>query len=138
MLIVMNMVNFDYFDTGPLASAMALWVSNPSGLKDSMVPFLVVEDPLFLLVEVLLLLVGKVDLLVLSLPDNVWTQAMEKLEKWRGNVPAQGILNIIALQAEHLDHCKHFRQGEHCICVGNGLAMSALYPEMRSHKNQTS
>ena len=138
MLIVMNMVNFDYFDTGPLALAMALWVSNPSGLKDSMVPFLVVEDPLFLLVEVLLLLVGKVDLLVLSLPDNVWTQAMEKLEKWRGNVPAQGILNIIALQAEHLDHCKHFRQGEHCICVGNGLAMSALYPEMRSHKNQTS
>ena len=138
MLIVMNMVNFDYFDTGPLALAMALWVSNPSGLKDSMVPFLVVEDPFFLPVKVPLLLVGKVDLLVLSLPDNVWTQAMEKLEKWRGNVPAQGILNIIALQAEHLDHCKHFRQGEHCICVGNGLAMSALYPEMRSHKNQTS
>ena len=24
-----------------------------------------------------------------------------------------------------------FRQGEHCICSGNGLAMSALYPEMR-------
>lgn len=24
------------------------------------------------------------------------------------------------------------RQGEHCICSGNGLAMSALYPEMRS------
>ena len=23
------------------------------------------------------------------------------------------------------------RQGEHCICSGNGLAMSALYPEMR-------
>ena len=136
----MNMVNFDYFYTGPLASAMALWVSNPSGLKDSMVPFLVVEDPLFLLVEVLLLLVGKVDLLVLSLPDNVWTQAMEKLGKWRGNVPAQGIFwtSLKKQFAEHFDHRKHFRQGEHCICVGNGLAMSALYPEMRSHQNQTS
>ena len=45
--------------------------------------------------------------------------------------------NIVAdaLQAEHFDHRKHFRQGEHCICVGNGLAMSALYPEMRSHQN---
>ena len=29
---------------------------------------------------------------------------------------------------------EYFRQGEHCICVGNGLAMSALYPEMRLPK----
>ena len=92
----MKMVNFDYVDTGLLASAISLWVFSPLVLKDSMVPFLVVEDPFFLLVWVPLLLVGRVDLLVLSLPDNVWTQAMEKLGKWRGNVPAQGIfLDII-------------------------------------------
>ena len=97
----MKMVNFYYFHTGLLALAMSLWVSNPLGLKDSMVPFLVVEDPFFLPVEIPLLLVGRVDLLVLSLPDNVWTQAMEKLGKWRGNVPAQGIF-LISLQM----HCR--------------------------------
>ena len=63
---------------------------------------------------------------------------MERLGTWKGSALAQGIehLGEHRQQAEHFDHCKHCRQGEHCICVGNGLAMSALYPEMRYQKRQ--
>ena len=63
---------------------------------------------------------------------------MERLGMWKGSALAQGIehLGEHRQQAEHFDHCKHCRQGEHCICVGNGLAMSALYPEMRYQKRQ--
>ena len=40
--------------------------------------------------------------------------------KWTMNLTTHDCLNL-----------RIFRQGEHCICSGNGLAMSALYPEMR-------
>ena len=35
------------------------------------------------------------------------------------------------LNKEAGPECACTRQNEHCICSGNGLAMSALYPEMR-------
>ena len=35
------------------------------------------------------------------------------------------------LNKESVRECACTRQNEHCICSGNGLAMSALYPEMR-------
>ena len=35
------------------------------------------------------------------------------------------------LNKETVRECACTRQNEHCICSGNGLAMSALYPEMR-------
>ena len=105
--------------TGLLELVMPPWVANnPLGHK----------DPFFLLPRVPLL--GR--------EDNVWIQAMERLGMWKGSALAQGIEHLCKhrQQAEHFDHCKHCRQGEHCICVGNGLAMSALYPEMRYQKRQ--
>ena len=70
------------------------------GHKDSKVPLLVGEFPFFLAGVTLLL--GRV-VSGLLLPDNVWTQAMERLGRWTGNVLAQGILNISANIAEALN-----------------------------------
>ena len=38
---------------------------------------------------------------------------------------------LSTLHTHDYPNLRIFRQGEHCICSGNGLAMSALYPEMR-------
>ena len=65
------------------------WVASLLGHKDSRVALLVGE---FFLAG-LTLLVGRV-VLGLVLQDNVWTRAMERLGRWRGNVLAQGNLNI--------------------------------------------
>ena len=79
--------------TGLLALARSPWVVNLLGHKDSKVPLLVGEFPFFLAGVTLLL--GRV-VSGLLLPDNVWTQAMERLGRRTGNVLAQGILNISA------------------------------------------
>ena len=109
-------------------------LTSPLDSKESKVPSLTAECPFFP-VEVFPLLVQ------LLVRDNAWTQATESLGRWMGNALAQGFLHRSSQKhscqhAEYFDHRKHFRQGEHCICVGNGLAMSALYPEMRLHQNQ--
>ena len=119
IMIGWRRVNFYIILTGLLELVMPPWVANnPLGHKDHF--FLLPRVPL------------------LGREDNVWIQAMERLGTWKGSALAQGIehLGKHRQQAEHFDHCKHCRQGEHCICVGNGLAMSALYPEMRYLKRQ--